>query len=220
MYDSPENGQVVGGLSYGVIAFVVLPFTFALFFFQRNDRQVYVILEYLYQAMNFAMMVTIFLPYLRDSWLNVILSPGKVIGVSLGAAAVIAVWYIAFLAASRMELFRAADILFFGAMPMTGIELMVLPGEFVLFGGVPAAIFLAVLGPFTTVCLFYATAFAPVCVSGRRGLAYLSVAAMLAVPRFITWFTVWGGWKEIPLYLAQLPIHWLACWTYQKTDTV
>lgn len=220
MYDSPESGQFVGSLSYGIVAFVVLPFTFTLFFFERNSNTVYTILEFLYQGLNAFMMIAIFRTYLQDSWLNVSIHPKKVLGVSLGAAAVIAGLYIEFAAGAARDLFDQAEIVFFGALPMTGIELMMLPGDFALFGGIPAVLFLVVLGPITTSCLFYATAFAPVCVSGKRWLAYLSVAALLAVPRFITSFTIWGGWKELALYLAQLPIHLLACWTYQKTDTI
>ncbi len=220
MYDSPESPQVVGSLSYGIVAFVVLPFTFTLFFFDRNAEGIYPILEYIYYGLNFTMMLAIFHTYLQDSWLNVSIAPKKVLLVSLAAAAVIAMLYLEFLRASALGLFESAGIIFFGALPMTGIELMLLPGDFALFGGIPAMVFLVVLGPVITSCLFYATAFAPVCVAGKRGLAYVSVAALLAVPRFITYFTVWGGWKEIALYLAQLPIHLLACWTYQKTDTI
>ena len=220
MYDCPESPQVVGSLSYGIVAFVVLPFTFTLFFFDRNAEGIYPILEYIYYGLNFTMMLAIFHTYLRDSWLNVSIAPKKVLLVSLAAAAVIAMLYLEFLRASALGLFESAGIIFFGALPMTGIELMLLPGDFALFGGIPAMVFLVVLGPVITSCLFYATAFAPVCVAGKRGLAYVSVAALLAVPRFITYFTVWGGWKEIALYLAQLPIHLLACWTYQKTDTI
>ena len=219
-YDSPENSQVVGSLSYGIVAFLVLPFTFTLFFFERNSDTVYVVLEYIYQGINFAMMLAIFRSYLRDSWLNVSIAPKKVVLPSLAVGAIIAGLYLAYLLFAVLGLFESAEVVFFGALPMTGIELMLLSGDFALLGGIPAMVYLVVLGPVITACMFYATAFAPVCTAGRRGLAYLSVAALLAVPRFITYFTVWGGWKEVQLYLAQLPIHFLACWTYQKTDTV
>lgn len=220
MSDSPESSQTMGGLSYGVIAFVVLPFTLTLFFFQRNPDEVYVVLEYLYQGLNFAMMLAIFRSYLQDSWLNVSIHPKEVLTVSLGAAALTSIGYIAFATAALLGLFDRAQIVFMGALPMTGIELMVLPGQFALLGGLPAMLVLVVLGPITTACMFYATAFAPVCVKGHRVLAYGVLAALLAVPRIITWFTVWGGWKEAALYLVQLPIHFLACWTYQKTNTI
>ena len=103
---------------------------------------------------------------------------------------------------------------------MVGIELMMTPGSLLLNGGIPAAVVLVVLGPVITSCLFYATAFAPICTAGRRFWAYAAVAALVAVPRIVTYFTVWGGHKEVALYLAQLPIHFIACWTYQKTDTI
>lgn len=220
MYDCPENSQAVGSLSYGIVAFVVLPFTFTLFFFDRNAEGIYLVLEYIYYGMNLAMMLAIFHPYLRDSWLNVAIAPKQVLGVSLGAAGVIAGLYIEFTAAAARGLFESAGTVFFGVLPLGGVELMLLPGDFVLFGGIPAMVFLTLAGPVITACLFYATAFAPVCASGRRTLAYFAVAVLLAVPRIITYFTVWGGWKELALYLAQLPIHLIACWTYQKTDTV
>lgn len=220
MYDSPEKSQSVAGLSCGVVSFLLLPFTFTLFFYDRNPPQVYMILEYLYQSVNFLMMIFVFRSYLRDSWLNVTIAPGRVLGVSLGAAATIVGLYVFFLAAGFLGLFPQANVIFLGALPMTGVELMMLPGDLVLFGGIPAMVFLTVLGPVITACMFYATVFAPVCGSGRRFGAYAALAVMLAVPRVITYFTAWGGWKELPLYLAQLPIHFIACWTYQKTDTI
>ena len=220
MSDSPERSQVMGGLSYGGVAFVVLPFTFTLFLFQRNPDEILLFLEFLYQILNFSMMLAIFRSYLQDSWLNVSLDFKKVMGVSVTAAAMIAGLYLLYAAAGAAELFESADLVFVGSLPMTGIELMMLPGEFVSLGGLPAMVVLVVLGPVTASCLFYATAFAPVCVSGKRWQAYLSVSALLAVPRIITACTVWGGWKELPLYLAQLPIHWIACWSYQKTNTI
>ena len=79
---------------------------------------------------------------------------------------------------------------------------------------------LSLVGPVITAGLFYATAFAPLCVAGHRFGAYIGVAALTALPRLITASTFWGGWKEGLLYLTQLPIHLIACWTYQKTDSV
>ena len=220
MYDSPEKSQAVASLSCGAVSFLLLPFTFTLFFYDRNPYQVYMVLEYLYQGINFVMMAMVFHSYLRDSWLNVSIAPKSVIGVSLGAAAAIIVLYLFYLTAGILDLFPQSGLIFLGVLPMAGVELMLLPGDLVLFSGIPAMVFLVVLGPIITSCMFYATAFAPVCVSGKRFGAYGAVALMLALPRIITYFTAWGGWKELPLYLAQLPIHLIACWTYQKTDTI
>lgn len=220
MYDSPETGQSVAGLTYGAVPFIVLPFTLTLLTIGIEDTAAYAGIEFLYQAINFLAMFVIYRTYLQDSWLNVSIHPKKVLAVSLGAAAVIAAIYIESFFAAYRGIYPQAEMVFFGILPMTGIELMLLPGDFLLEGGILAVLFLVVLGPVITSCLFYATAFAPLCVAGKRVLAYVSVAAMLAAPRIVTYFTVWGGWKEVELYLAQLPIHFLACWTYQKTDTV
>ena len=220
MYDSPETGQVVGGITYGVVPFLVLPFTLTLLTIGVKDAAPYVWLEYLYEIVNFTALFAIFRGYLRDSWLNFSINVKGVLGTCITAAGMILCLYAVYMHAFFDELFPKASTVFAGALPMVGIELMMVPGSLLLNGGIPAAVILIVLGPVTTACLFYATAFAPLCVAGKRFWAYVSLAVLLAVPRIITYFTVWGGHKEVSLYLAQLPIHLIACWTYQKTDTI
>lgn len=220
MYDTPETSQSIAGLSCGLFSFFLLPFTLTLFFFDWNPHQVYMGLEYLYQGINFGLMFYVFRTYLRDSWLNVSIAPRNILGVSLGAAAVIFGICAFYVGAGYFGLIPQANVIVLGAMPMTGFELMMLPGDLVILGGIPAMVFLTVLGPVITACMFYSSAFAPLCGSGKRFGAYAALAILLAVPRIITSFAIWGGWKELPLYLTQLPIHLIACWTYQKTDTI
>lgn len=220
MYDTPETAQSLGGLVCGSVSFFLLPLILTLFFFAENPPQVYMGLEYLYQGINFGLLFFVFRSYLRDSWLNVSIAPRKILGVSLGAAVAIFGIYAFYVGAGYFGLIPQANVIVLGAMPMTGVELMMVPGDLVILGGIPAMVFLTVLGPVITVCMFYASVFAPLCGSGKRFGAYAALAVILAVPRIITSFAVWGGWKELPLYLTQLPIHLLACWTYQKTDTV
>ena len=76
-----------------------------------------------------------------------------------------------------------------------------------------------VFSPVAVSCLFYATAFAPVGCR-RPWLAYPVVALLIAFPRICNGMTCWNPTEELVLYLAQLPMHLLACWSYQKTDTV
>ena len=220
MYDSPEPGQVVGGITYGVVPFLILPFTLTLLTIGVKDTAPYVWLEYLYEIVNFAALFAIFRGYLRDSWLNFSMDPKGVLGTCISAAGIILCLYALYMHAFFSDLLPKAEVIFAGALPMVGIELMMVPGSLLLNGGISAAVILVVLGPVTAACLFYATAFSPLCVSGRRFWAYVCLAALLAVPRIVTYFTVWGGHKEVALYLAQLPIHFIACWTYQKTDTI
>lgn len=220
MTDSPERHQTLGGLTYGVIPFVVLPFTLMLLVIGVEGYGPYIFLEYLFQGINLMALVLIFRTYLQDSWLNVTLRGREILLTALAAAGMICAIYSVYVILNALGLLERGGLIVFGSMPMTGIELMLIPGDFLLLSGVPAALFLTLAGPVITASLFYAPAFAPVCVSGRRFVAYIAVAAWLAVPRIITSCTVWGGWKELELYLAQLPIHLIACWSYQKTDTV
>lgn len=220
MYDSPENGQAVGGLTFGVIPFILMPFTLTMLVWDTAAIAPRVVLECIYLIINFIFLFAIFRTYLQDSWLNVTVYPKRFWPVCLWAAGMIAALYGGVTYAAIEGLFDKAEITALGILPMEGVELMLLPGDFVLSGGIPALAIAIILGPVITACMFYAPVFSPLCVSGHRFLAYLAVAVLTAVPRFITWFTIWGGWKEKELFLFQLPIHWLACWTYQKTDTI
>jgi hypothetical protein len=78
---------------------------------------------------------------------------------------------------------------------------------------------MALLTPFAISGMYYATAFAPICVN-RPWLAYIMVAVYLLVPRLLYALNWWLLSEEIMLYLVQLPIHLIACWSYQKTDTI
>ncbi len=219
MTDSPERSQTLGGLAYGVIPFVVLPFTLILMIIGVEDYGPYIFLEYLYQSVSLVALLVIFRSYLQDSWLNVTLREKDVLVTTLAAAGMICAIYILCILLTALDLIPQ-NLIVLGTMPMTGIELTLLPGDFIWLGGIPASLFLILAGPIITACLFYAPAFAPVCVSGKRFLAYAAAAAWLAVPRIIPSCTVWGGRKELELYLAQLPIHLIACWAYQKTNTL
>lgn len=46
------------------------------------------------------------------------------------------------------------------------------------------------------------------------------MAIILAVPRAMNALTFWPLDQEVLLYLAQLPLHMIACYAYQKADTV
>ena len=107
----------------------------------------------------------------------------------------------------------------FGTLPVAEVELFVLSSEIIrqvpLFG----ILCMTILTPVSISCLFYATAFAPAACN-RPWLGYLLVAVILAFPRVCNAVTYWNPTEELQLYLIQLPLHLLACWAYQKADTV
>ena len=78
---------------------------------------------------------------------------------------------------------------------------------------------LSVFAPISVCALFYCLGFAPVCYK-KPWLAYLCIAVITLIPPIID--ILWRGGADLTLgmYFAQLPIHLLACWSYQKTDNV
>ncbi len=78
---------------------------------------------------------------------------------------------------------------------------------------------LSVFAPISICALFYCFGFAPVCYK-KPWLAYLCVAVVALIPCIIN--ILWHGEASLMMnaYFASLPIHLLACWSYQKTDNV
>jgi len=78
---------------------------------------------------------------------------------------------------------------------------------------------LSFFAPISICVLFYCLGFAPIC-GKKPWLAYLCIAVITLIPPVIN--ILWRGGASLVLsgYLAHLPIHLLACWSYQKTDNV
>ena len=85
-----------------------------------------------------------------------------------------------------------------------------------LWGTVVMSVFV----PISICALFYCFAFSPVCCR-NTWLAYLSVAVVALIPTAVN--ILWENCDAslgLNMYLASLPVHFLACWSYQKTDNV
>ena len=87
------------------------------------------------------------------------------------------------------------------------------------FEPVFGTIALTVFAPISICALFYCLGFAPVCYR-KPWLAYLCIVIITLIPPIIN--ILWRGqeMQTLSIYLVQLPIHLLACWSYQKTDNV
>jgi hypothetical protein len=87
------------------------------------------------------------------------------------------------------------------------------------FAPIFGAIALSVFAPISICALFYCLGFAPIC-NKKPWLAYLCIGIITLIPPIID--ILWRGDAALVLsgYLVQLPIHLLACWSYQKTDNV
>lgn len=220
MIDCPEKRSIISGLGYGILAFWSLPFILLLFMQGSFHNRVTLSWgDIAYHIINFFMAVIIFRQYLVESFLILQSEFKNVLSVALTAAGmmcvVILVYIIGHLAFGSPLLSLAA----YGALPITEVELFVFSCDVIeqvpLFG----TLCMVILTPVTISCLHYATAFAPACCS-KPWLGYVLVALILAFPRICNGLTYWDPVEEGLLYLIQLPLHLIACWSYQKADTI
>lgn len=212
MNDDTEKGMHFALLAYWIFAFWFIPFWMPLIADGFWDNLPVVSwFEIAYHVLNGLVVVIMLKTYLVDSFLNVQMDPKgffKIVGLS---ALVMLV-----LAAGLYYCFGPAVVNFY---PLGEMTVALTSGYLVeiqpIFGTVSYSLFT----PFVVVGLFYVSGFAPVC-RRNRWLGYLVVTAVLAVP--CAFDILWRGDAiyVIPTFIMQLPMHWIACWTYQKADTV
>ena len=73
--------------------------------------------------------------------------------------------------------------------------------------------------PIAVVGLFYVVGFAPMCCR-KPWLGYLAVTILLMLPAAFDILWRGGAALVIATYILNLPMHLIACWSYQKADTV
>ena len=219
MLDRPEGRQIASGISYIVMTTVFLPWFLILAFSMTSTDQAFgVWFDLGYHALNFAATVIIFREYLAESFLNVQINLKSVLLTCGGAVLVIFgyVSLVSILAFSGSEILSLASL---SALPISEVDQFCLPIAIVSEKTLPGTLCMALMTPVTISCLYYAAAFAPVC-SNHGWLGYAAVAVLIAVPKIANALTFWNSTEELIIYLAQLPVHLIACWTYQKKDTV
>ena len=106
-----------------------------------------------------------------------------------------------------------------GVLPIVEVNLFALPSRIIESHLILGIVCMVLITPFSTSLLYYATGFAPICRHNPLR-AYLIMALILAIPGVVNALTFWPGQEELILYLVQLPIHLIACRTYQKADTI
>lgn len=220
MDDRPETSTVIAGFVFAILSFWTFPFLLLLLINDSFSNTTAVTwCEIVYHVINFSVVVYLFHEYLADSFFNVEFKPKSFIAVTaicvgLMAALVICAFLLYYFTGSP-----AAYALAFGSLPLAEMELFTMSGNLIYYNPIFGTICMVFIAPFTTSLIYYATGFAPTC-NKRPWLAYLVVAFVIAIPRILNAVTFWDPAEELTLYLAQLPFHLLACWAYEKTDTV
>lgn len=218
MQERPEVPRIFIGLIYGILAFFSLPFIM-LILLQGSfeDDAVVSGIEIAYHVINGAAALYIMWEYIKDCFLYAAVGwrdVWKTVGIGAGIMLLVAN-----LEACLLGLESNAIWASYGIVPLTEVELFLMPSFVVQLNPVLGTICMSVAVPFAISALFYAVVFAPICCK-KPWLAYLVMAVYLFFPRFCNGFTYWDMGTEIMMYFVQLPLHMIACWTYQKTDTI
>ena len=212
MHDRPEKWMPAALVAYWPLAFMVLPAILPLLATGLlEDNQVSAWIDIVYHAINAFVVVIMLRSYFVDSFLNVQLETRNFL-ITVGIALLMMlVLPLVLCLGLNIDVFSAYPIKEMNMLGTAGFMVESLP----LFGTLCHTL----LTPITVVGLFYAAGFAPL--SCRKGwLGYLVLPLMILIPNMLdAWARGYMGFW-LANFLLQLPIHWIACWSYQKTDTV
>ena len=212
MNDDTEKGMHFALLAYWIFAFWFIPFWLPLVGADYwHNYPVIAWFEIAYHLLNCLVVALMLKTYLIDSFLNVQIDPKgffKVVGWSALVMLGLAAGLYCFLGPMMMDIY-----------PLSEMAVALTSGFLVANQPVFGTICYTLFTPFAVVGLFYASGFAPVC-RRNRWLGYLVVTVLLALP--CAFDILWRSQSSlvIPTFILQLPMHWIACWTYQKADTI
>ena len=132
------------------------------------------------------------------------------LGLMIGATAVMSVVF---------WLFGIHPLFLTNAFPVVELSVALTPGYLIILQPIFGTASMILFAPIAVCGLLYGVGFAPFC-GKRPWLAYVIVAVTIFVPVLVD--ILWRGDTELMLmmYLMQLPVHLLACWSYQKTDNI
>lgn len=210
-------GYVVCTLAWGIFAFWLLPFIMTLISAGSGENMKAIAwIECVYHLINALVLVQILKESLADGILFIQVDKKDFFGTVFAAFGAMVVYIL--LIAQPLSNFVFQEYLL-DVLPLSELTMTMTPGFVVSNIPIPGIICMTVIVPFSVTALYYATGFAPVCCR-NRWLGYLTVAGVLLLPALFN--ILWRGNAEFVLYeyAICLPIHWIACWSYQKTDNI
>ena len=174
-------------------------------------------LDIFYHVLNGILVLFVIGGYLKDEWFMVATDVRhylKHVGVTVGiifAADFLLLAYINFLGFDIAYIMESLPVT---EMPLSQSSLLLVSTK-PIFGTIALSLF----SPIAICGLFYCLGFAPIC-NNKPWLAYLCIAGITMIPPIIN--ILWRGDIVLSLcgYIICLPIHLMACWSYQKTDNV
>lgn len=218
MFDRPSTRRVVSALGCCLFPFFLIPYLLHIMTVDiPTEYNTKAWLDIGYHVVNAVTMLVIYGAYMKESFFNVRFNVKNFFGVvGIAAGAMILAGYVV----GRMIGFTENTWLAFSIFPLAECEMLLLPGDIVYVQPLLGLLCMVLLTPIAISGMYYASAFSPICTSSRPWLAYIVVAVYLLVPRLLFSVSFWLLEEELALYLVQLPVHLIACWSYQKTDTI
>ena len=218
MNSKPEKIQIFALIPCWLWVFVLFPMFLPFVGLGVWDmHEISTWLDIVYHVANGLLLLMIISSYLKEDWFMVTTDAryylkhvALTVGLILGAELVL----MGLLFAGGLDFGFMLEFLPVAEMSVSHTPLYLIDLQ-PIFG----TIALSVFAPISVCALFYCLGFAPVCYR-KPWLAYPCVAVLTLIPAIIDLF--WRGENALELtgYLVRLPIHLLACWSYQKTDNV
>ena len=219
MFEKPDSQAIGAGLAYIVAGFLILPFfltIFGLALFPTEYSQSW--LEVAFHGLSFFICIRAFQDHLTECWNNL---RGKktsfVLTTALGILACCVLWigYALFTPYDGMGLFAM-----FYSLPIVEKNLVIYPLTILAEIPIPGLLCASVLTPVAVSCLYYGTAFAPACYT-KPWLGYVLVTLLIALPRLLGCLIFrWDNAMELYTLAAQMPMHWVCCYCYERTDNI
>ena len=219
MTDRPGTGLVIAGFVYWFLCYAFVPYGIVLFTVGLEAESAQIVrawLEIAYHAVNGILAVCIMHRYLVDSWYRVQLHKKSFAGtaaaaVGLMTASAAASWCVMAANGRGDDLFHAFPVVDQNLFLMTDTTVTTLP--------LPAAVCMTVFTPVAVGCLFYAIGFAPsACKRPWLGYAAITLLFLFFHGHEYLWHLDLN--TAAAMFLLRLPVHLIACWAYQKTDTI
>lgn len=218
MNDLPSTGSVLCLFLYWILAFCLIPLYMPLLCLGLWETSSFMSwAECIYHCINALTAIVALKEHLKDSFLTVQIDT-KEITLTVLAAIMMMISYV-LIAVVGVYLVGFDPFFLVDVFPISEFTVSMTPSLVVMENPIFGSICVSLIVPFAVCGLFYATGFAPLCCKNTWA-GYIVVSLLLFLP--VLFDIIWRGNTEIMIlhYLLCLPIHLLACWSYQKTDCV
>ena len=217
--DAPEKQHIGIGIFYGFVAFFALPYFVYFLMADLQDPYLLTWFELGYHVINFGIAFGLFREYLMDGLFTFRLQLKEFLfSIKLALliiAALVAIVYVAASLCGVSWLFSTLMAVF----PVSEMEVLFFGGELVFYNPLLSFICAVVLSPLSITCLFYCVSFVPA-FRVRPWLGYLAVAVWIGFTHINNAVTSLDVFTEIGVFIPQLPIHIIACWSFRRTNNV